>query len=412
MSRARKLTLAAGLVAALVLLVSGTVSAQEEPFRVAFLLADSPTDQGWNAAHYRGIETLKQLGEVVEESGLSFNVQLPEGRLLEVQVVESVGYNDADIERVARQVLNQSADYVFGTWWDSQGAMSRLAEEYPDILFEHCSGYPFVQSNGKNFSTYFIRIEQGDYVAGYVTGRLGHSRVGLVGTYPIPEPVRGVNGFTLGLQRGLAEADLDPAEASVQVIWINSWLNREQEVQAAQALLDEGFDVIRQMADTPYSSQTTCAAEGKIAVGYGSDVTAVAPCSLVTNEWNWGEYYRAQVLNALEGAWEPHDWWGGFAEGAVVMTGWNDELVPEDVRADAEALVESITAGEFDPFCGPITGTGLAEDGSVAEIEVPEGKCLSDMDLLTMQWYVDGVVGEYPPAPPNGHALELVDAAE
>jgi len=32
------------------------------------------------------------------------------------------------------------------------------------------------------------------------------------------------------------------------------------------------------------------------------------------------------------------------------------------------------------------------------------------MDLLTMQWYVDGVQGEYPAAPPDGFTLELVDA--
>ena len=276
------------------------------------MLADSPSDQGWNAAHYRGIEQIKELGEVVEENGLSFNVALEDGTILEVQVVENIGYNDADIERVARQVINGGADYVFGTWFDSMGAISRLAEEFPDVLFEHGSGYPFVASNDTNFSTYFIRIEEGDYVAGYVAGLLGYSDVGLVGTFSIPEPVRGVNGFALGLQAGLAEIGEDPAESNVQVIWINSWLDRELEVQAATALMDEGYTVIRQMADTPYSSQTTCETEGNVAIGYGSDVSGVAACSLLTNEWQWGVYYISQVQAALDGTWETHDWWEGF----------------------------------------------------------------------------------------------------
>lgn len=400
------------IVLALLLLVPafGSAEAQDEPFTVTFLMADSPTDQGWNAAHYRGIEQLKTLGTVVEENGLSFTVELEGGQMLAVQVVENIGYNDADIERVARQVLNQGADYVFGTWWDSQGAMSRLAEEFPDVLFEHGSGYPFVASNGRNFSTYFIRIEESDYIAGYVAGLMGYTEVGLVGTYSIPEPVRGVNGFSLGLQAGLAAAGLDPAEANVQVIWINSWLDRELETQAAQALLDEGYTVIRQMADTPYSSQTTCEQDGAIAIGYGSDVSAVAPCALLTNEWNWGVYYVSQVQAALDGTWTPHDWWGGFQDGAIVITGWNSELVPAEVQTQAEALIASMTAGEFNPFCGPISGSGLAPDGSTVAVSVPEGKCLSDMDLLTMQWYVDGVSGEYPAAPPDGFVLELVDA--
>lgn len=416
MHRSRTFNLSLGrslflVVMALIFSVSLTAAAQDSAYKVTFLLADSPTDQGWNAAHYRGIEMLKDLGTVTSEDGLSFDVSLDDGRTLEVQVIENVGYNDADIERVARQALNGGTNYMFGTWFDAQGAMSRLAEEFPDVLFEHASGYPFVQSNGTNFSTYFIRIEEGDYVAGYVAGLMGKTDIGLVATYPIPEPVRGINGFTLGLQRGLTEAGLDPADATVQVVWLNTWLDREAETQAAQALIDQGFDVIRQMADTPYSSQTTCdAGADKIAIGYGSDVSAVAPCALVTNEWNWGNYYVAQVKAALDGTWEAHDWWGGFAEGAVKMAGWNADLVPTDVQDKAQAVVDSITAGEFNPFCGPISGTGAAEDGSTVTVEVPEGKCLSDMDLLTMQWMVDGVKGELPPAPADGFNLELTDA--
>lgn len=384
--------------------------AQDDAFKVAFLLADSPSDQGWNAAHYRGIEQIKELGEVIEENGLSFQVELEDGMIIDVQVVENVGYNDADIERVARQVINGGADYVFGTWWDSQGAMSRLAEEFPDVLFEHGSGYPFVASNETNFSTYFIRIEESDYVAGYVAGLLGYSEVGLVGTYSIPEPVRGVNGFALGLQAGLAEIGEDPTASNVQVIWINSWLDRELEVQAATALIDEGYTMIRQMADTPYSSQTACETEGVVAIGYGSDVSEVASCSLLTNEWNWGVYYTSQVLAAINGEWETHDWWEGFAGDALKIVSWNEELVPAEVQEKAEALIESMASGEFNPFCGAITGSGLSPDGETVPVEVPEGMCLTDMDLLTMQWYVDGVSGEYPAAPPDGFNLELMEA--
>ncbi len=402
---------AALLVFGLLFSLSLTAAAQDNTYKVVFLLADSPTDQGWNAAHYRGIEMLKDLGTVESEDGLSFNVGLEDGTTLAVQVIEKVGYNDADIERVARQAINQGANYIFGTWFDSMGAMSRLAEEFPDILFEHGSGYPLVQSNGTNFSTYFIRMEQGDYVAGYVAGLLGYSNIGVVGTYPIPEPVRGINGFALGLQRGLSEVGSDPTEAVAQIVWLNTWLDREKETQAAQALLDQGFGVIRQMADTPYASQTTCdAGDDKIAIGYGSDVSTVAPCALVTNAWNWGNYYVAQVKAALDGTWESHDWWGGFADDAITMDGWNDTLVPADVQDKAQAVVDSIKSGDFDPFCGPISGVGAAADGSTVDIEVPEGKCLSDMDLLTMQWYVNGVKGELPPAPDGGFSLELTDA--
>jgi len=90
------------------------------------------------------------------------------------------------------------------------------------------------------------------------------------------------------------------------------------------------------------------------------------------------------------------------------LVGWNNDLVPTEMRQKTESLVADIKAG-FNPFCGPIYGTGINVDDEVVNIVVPAGKCLSDMDLLTMQWYVDGVEGEYPASPPDGFGLELVD---
>ena len=385
-----------------------TENSEAEVFTAAFLLAESPTDQGWNAAHYRGIEALKSLGEVVAEENLSFAVDMGEKGLLDVVVFENVGYSDADIERVMRSVLNQqSPDILFATWFDAKDAIARLAPEYPDVYFEHSSGYPLIHS-GDNLSTYFIRQEYGDYVAGYVTGLLGYTKTGLVGTFAIPEPVRGINGYGLGLQQGLSEAGIDPAQSDVRVVWINSWLDPVQEREAALALADTGVEVVRQMADTPHSSQAACSVDGMVAVGYGTDVSAYAPCALMTNEWNWGAYYVQRIEDAMSGAWTAQDWWGGFEEDAIGISGWNDALVPAEVQSKALALVAEFEGG-FDPFCGPIRGHGRSQEagGENAVIEVPAGQCLSDMDLLTIQWFVDGISGELPPAPADGFSLEL-----
>jgi basic membrane protein A len=386
-------------------------AAAGETYKVTFLMADSPEDNGWNAAHWRGIQKLRTLGEVAEETSTGFTVNLPDGRALQVSSIQKIGYNQADIERMAQNAVERGANLVFGTWFDSAMPLETMAAQHPDVLFEHCSGYPMIKNNGTNLSTYFIKQEQGDYVAGYVVGRLGHATVGLVGTHPIPEPVRGINGFALGLQRGLKEAGQHPLSAEVRVVWINSWLDAQKEQLAAEGLTAEGFKVVRQMADTPYSSQAACQEPDVLAVGYGTDVTTYAPCSVVTNEWNWGDYYVTRVQEALDGTWKPQDWWGGFEADAVVMAGWNDKLVPADVRTAAEQIAADIKGG-FDPFCGPLSGTGLGTDGKEVKVEVPAGKCLSDMDLLTQQWFFDGVKSEFPPAPPNGQVLELKDAAK
>jgi basic membrane protein A and related proteins len=394
------------MLATLFFIPTSTIAAEPVTYKVTFLMADSPEDNGWNAAHWRGIQKLKTLGELKEETTTSFTILLKDGTTLEVSTIQKIGYNQADIERMAQNAIERGANLIFGTWFDSALPLKTMATQHPDVLFEHGSGYPMIKNNGVNLSTYFIKQEQGDYVAGYVIGRLGISRVGLVGTFPIPEPVRGINGFTLGLQRGLKEAGLDPTSAEVQVVWIYSWLDAQKEQLAAEGLTAEGFKVIRQMADTPYSSQAACQEPGVLAVGYGTDVTAFAPCSVVSNEWNWGDYYVTRVQEAIDGTWKPQDWWGGFEADAIIMAGWNDKLVSSDIRAAAEQIAADIKTG-FDPFCGPISGTGLGIDGKEVRLEVPVGKCLSDMDLLTQQWFFDGVKSEFPPAPPNGQVLEL-----
>jgi len=348
--------------------------------KITFLLAETPQDRGWNAAHYRGIEALKAMGTVME-TDTGFSVTTPNGKSFQVQIIEQVGYSETDIERIARQAA-MGSDMVFGTWFNAALPLARLAEEFPDVIFEHCSGYPMIHNNGKNLSTYFIRQELGDYIAGYVAGLMGYTKVGLVATIPIPEPVRGINGFTLGLQKGLADAGLDPTLAKVRVVWTNAWLTQTGEIMAAEGLIAEGYHLIRQMGDTPYASATACDA-GVAAIGYGTDVSGYAPCALMSNEWNWGAYYVSEVRSFLNENWGPQDWWGGFE--SINLVGWN---VPDDVVSKAIALTVAIDMGKVKPFDN-IKGTALVN----GETQVIQGSC-DDMCLLNMQWYVDGVMAE------------------
>ena len=61
--------------------------------------------------------------------------------------------------------------------------------------------------------------------------------IGYVAAFPIPEVVRGINGFTLGVR------SVNPA-AQVKVVWTNTWYDPVKEREAAVALLDAGADII------------------------------------------------------------------------------------------------------------------------------------------------------------------------
>ena len=339
-------------------------------------------DSGWNQAHEDGWEFVKAQGTVLEESSMEFLVEFPDGKLLRVHYVTNCGY-DAGIETKMRSAIEiQKPDMIYATWWDSKDAVRTLAPEFPDVLFNHCSGFPVLASTQfpetNNVSTFFVRMYYADYQIGKMVGLMGYEQTGAVGTHTIPEPVRGINAYHLGVERGREEAGLGNENTETNAIWIKAWLDREKEQLATEALVAEGYILIKQVADTPTTAQTACEL-GVDVVGYGRDVSLTAPCALATNGWNWGDYYFKSVRAGMDGVWEPHDYY----EIGTKLT-FSDKI-PQDIQDK----VNSIPLDEV--WQGPISGYGFDKNGERYDIFVPEGKCLVDDDLLSMQWFVNRV---------------------
>ena len=103
---------------------------------------------------------------------------------------------------------------------------------------------------------------------------------------------------------------------------------------------------------------------------------------------NWAPYYTARVKAAMDGTWESDDTWDGIKAGMVEIAPYSD-LVPDDVKASADAVKNAIVDGTLHPFAGPIKN-------QAGEVVVKEGETISDGDLLGMDWYVEGVQGSLP----------------
>jgi simple sugar transport system substrate-binding protein len=128
---------------------------------------------------------------------------------------------------------------------------------------------------------------------------------------------------------------------------------------------------------------------GVIGFGQASDMAAFKPSPRVASIIdNWAPYYIKRVGAVLDGTWTSTHTWGGMADGEVVI-GEITEAVPEDVRAEAQAMIDAITAGSYHPFTGPIN----KQDGSVF---LAEGEVATDEQLVSMNFYVDGIRGDIP----------------
>lgn len=352
----------AGQMLAAAALSAAALSVQaQEPFKVGFVYVGPVGDHGWTYRHDLGREAVQEeFGSDVETS---FVESVPEG---------------ADAERVIRKLASSGHDLIFTTSFGFMNPTLKVARDFPDVKFEHATGY----KRADNVSTYAARFYEGRAVIGTMAGMMTKSNVvGYIGSFPIPEVVRGINAFTIAMRK------VNP-EAEIKVVWVNSWYDPGKEADAAKALIDQGADIITQHTDSPAPLQVA-EERGVLAFGQASDMAAFAPKSQLTSIIdNWDDYYVARTRAAIDGSWESMDTWDGIKEGMVAFPEYN-EMVPDDVKAAAEVVREGIIDGSLHPFQGPILN-------QAGEEILPEGEVYDDKTLLGMNFYVQGVQGELP----------------
>ena len=344
--------LAAGLLAA---------PAQAEPLKVGFVYVGPIGDHGWTYQHDQGRLAVEEaFGDQVETSYVE---NVPEG---------------ADADRVIAQLAETGHSLIFTTSFGYMNPTIRVAEMYPDVHFEHATGY----KQADNVATYSARFYEGRHVAGLVAGSVTESNViGYIASFPIPEVVRGINAAFL------AARSVNP-DVSFKIVWVSTWFDPGKEGDAAKALIDQGADVIMQHTDSPAALQVA-QDRGVWAVGQASDMTAFgADAHLVSVVNNWAAYYVRQVQAALDGSWGTSDTWGGFGDDMLVLSAYN-EAIPADVVEMAEAARVAIAEGSLHPFTGPIHD----QEGNLL---VAEGEVADDGMLLGMSVYVEGIDATLP----------------
>jgi basic membrane protein A and related proteins len=297
--------------------------------------------------------------------------------------VESVA-EGPDAERVMRDlVATQGARLVFATSFGYLDAALRVAAEFPQARFEHAGGY----KTAPNLATYDARYYEARWLAGWLAGRTSKSGVaGYVAGFPVPEVVQGINAFTLGMRAA------NP-KATVRVVWLNTWFDPAKERDAAQALIDQGADVLtHHSASTAVAqaAQANFAARHVRVVSYPSDMHAFAPdAQLAAIVHRWGGFYTRIARQVIDGTWRPEPVWGGIASGMVDIAAVGAG-VPRDVQAGLQARRSAIVAGTLLPFAAPLVD-------NAGRTRLARGP-LSDAEIKTMDWFVAGVVGAVPKA--------------
>ncbi len=343
-----------------------TTAAKAEVLKVGVLYISPKDDGGYSQAHAEGIaQAVAALGDKIQ-----------------VKEMENVSDSDAQATTAAiENLVSEGCKLIFTTSYGYMESTAAAAAKYPDVKFCHCSGYT---RNETNLDTYFGQIETARYLAGIVAGLTTKTnKLGYVAAFPIPEVIRGINAYTLGAR------SVNP-DATVQVVWTNTWFGMDEEKAAAETLLATGVDVMAQHQDSP-AAITAAEAAGAYAVGYDLSYAGAPKAYLTAPLWNWGTYYTYKIQQVLDGAWKVENYWGGMKEGVVKLDALSS-LVSDEAKAAVAKVQDQVTAeGNAFVFKGPI------KDQSGA-VKVAEGTSLSYDDQMGMSWFVEGVIGEIPAA--------------
>lgn len=327
------------------------------PVKAAFVLIGPANFVGWSYSHDQGRQFLEQ----------KFGDQL------ETEYVEFVKEGRAS-RKVLQELANRN-DIVFSTSIGYMVPTESISKDNPDVLFEHATG----NRRGNNLTTYATRAYQPRYLSGLIAGSMTvTNKIGYVAAHPIPEVIRGINAFTLGVR------EANP-NAVVEVEWTKSWYNPEKETLLAEKLAASGVDILTHHTD---SSAVVELAEKKgiQVIGYHSDMSEFAPQQhLVSVVHNWGPYYEQRIQALIEGTWVAGDEWTGLAQNTSLLASMSNQLPAYVKRLVADKKAELI-AGDTDVFSGPVKNHR-------GRVRIKPGRTLSDEKLLRMNWYVEGVRG-------------------
>lgn len=311
---------------------------------------------------------------------------------------ESVIPSDAD--KAIDDLIAEGANIVFTTSYDYVSQTQQAAANNPDVAFLNCSG----NVHDDNLSSYMGRMFQPIYISGYLAGKMsctGH--VGVVASVPIPETVRHINAFALGVQAANPDAVVD-------VRWVMNWFDPVLEPQFTNELIEASADVIITGTDTTFPIET---AEGRTVecngtsspvwtIGYDNeDACKHGPESCLTSVyWNWGPLYTELVSAIDDGSWVPSDvTWRPMTASSDSSVGISElsAKVPGDIRFEVSDLEVELTAPGATqlPFID-----ALFDNKGVQRLS--DGEALTDEALDEMCWFVEGVVstvgGEQVPA--------------
>ena len=341
-------------------LSSAQEASAQAKLKVGILHIGSIADAGYNQAHAEGVQVMKK--------------NLPEVEVIEVENVPE----GADAERVMENMIKQGAKLIIPASFGYLEPALRVAKKYSEVKFVHPGGYRLAP----NLGTYWASTPEAFYLMGIAAGKTTKTnKMGYVAALPISFFLANINAFQIGAQ------SVNP-KAETRVVFTGTFLDPGKEATAANALLDQGVDVIGVIVDSPITVVQTAEKRGAYSVGYHYlGVQKFAPKGWISGiAFTWGELYTRFAKQVIDGTWKSEALLGNLGSDFLSIAPFGPAVPAEAIKMIQEKKPDLIS-GKLHPFQGPL------KDNKGAE-RVKAGEVWPMTNLGKMDWLVQGVIGQ------------------
>ena len=282
--------------------------------------------------------------------------------------------SEAEVEAAIELAVAAGCELIFTTATQMVNQSVRSAIQHPKVKIYNCS----IMMSYSSICTYYARMYESKFLLGAIAAALSRTdRLGYVADYPIYGAMANINAFALG-------AKMINPYVEIHLVW-----TKVKGTDAREKLDQEGIVFV---------SDNDMITPGNASREYGiylkrDDGTLE---NLATPIWHWGKFYEQMVRNIFSGGSTEADaqkgkkavnyWWGMSADVIDVIC---SKSMPHGTRRLIEFLKNSIRAGAFHPFDGPIYAQG-------GVLQCEKGRSLQPDEIITMDWLAENVVGKIP----------------
>lgn len=298
----------------------------QEPITVGVIYEARPADQPWSAS--------------IADSAKKLAKSNPNIKLLE----SFKAFDPTVSEPVARQMISEGAKYVDFHSFALNDIAHNLSEEFPDIVMSVASFEPPKQPNLNIITSSYLQV---GYSNCWLLAKISKSKkIGTVGAMPIPYATEIVDGCKLG-----AEAAVPGTE--VLAAYSNSFDNQQATREQAQALLDQGADVLFPTSATQdaLGGFQLCEQKQIPCAGWASENRRYAPTyGVVSAMIDWSVFLGQMVSKAGKADQKAETYNATFGNGALTPQPFIDsdsKIVPKELQEQYLAMVKDLAGGKI-----------------------------------------------------------------